>query len=166
MWRDLTHSTTSIDLLHYDLGTCASILLLLLCRNAPRRPSRLKYNLGDFSSCCFSSPFKSNYKASHADPSTMLAMVEAGVIPGILRHLTSAGGEPLSSQQQQQQQQENPPEQEGFNTRGRERISRGHHHRTEEVVNHAQTDQSSPSILLAARLLYAFSVDPSVRYVH
>eukprot|EP00903_Cladosiphon_okamuranus_P009334 g8902.t1 len=67
-------------------------------------------------------------KASQADPSTIPAMVEAGAIPGLLRHLTkSAGEEPLSSQQQ------------------------------------AEIEQQSPSLVLAARLLYAFSLDPDAR---
>ncbi|CAM9174864.1 unnamed protein product [Pylaiella littoralis] len=106
-------------------------------------------------------------KASHTDPSTMPAMVEAGAIPGLLRHLASAREEsPYSQQQrqwQQQQQQENPAVHEGFHTRQKGRIFGGHRHRTDEDLDHEQKDQSSPSFLLAARLLYAFSVDSSVR---
>lgn len=59
----------------------------------------------------------------------MPAMVEAGAIPGLLRHLANSAEEPLSSRQQ------------------------------------AEIDQQSPSLLLAARLLYAFSLDPGVRCV-
>lgn len=59
----------------------------------------------------------------------MPAMVEAGAISGLLRHLASSTeGPPPSSQQ-------------------------------------AEVDQQSPSLLLAARLLYAFSLDPGVRCV-
>lgn len=58
----------------------------------------------------------------------MPAMVEAGAISGLLRHLASSTEGQISSQQ-------------------------------------AEIDQQSPSFLLAARLLYAFSLDPGVRCV-
>lgn len=58
----------------------------------------------------------------------MPAMVEAGAILGLLRHLASPPQEPSSP------------------------------HR-------AEIDLPSPSLLLAARLLYAFSLDPGVRCV-
>lgn len=101
---------------------------------------------------------KTNHKASHADPSTMLAMVEAGAIPGLLKHLASSTEEPLSSQQRKL------PNQEAFGAKGSGGIF-GRHDRTDGGLHQAEADQPSPSLVLAVRLLYAFSLDPGVRCV-
>lgn len=88
----------------------------------------------------------------------MPAMVEAGAIPGLLRHLTSSALEPRLPQQRPL------PAQEAFPTRGKGGMC-GRHNRPDGGLEQAEMDQPSPSLLLAARLLYAFSLDPGVRCV-
>ncbi|CAN0070027.1 unnamed protein product [Scytosiphon promiscuus] len=95
-------------------------------------------------------------KASHADPSTMPAMVEAGAIPALLKHLASGtSAAPLTQGQQQEEALIYAKQRSG---------ACGHRcPPVREVVDKDDVDQTPPSLLLAARLLYAFSLDPGVR---
>lgn len=91
----------------------------------------------------------------------MPTMVEAGAIPGLLRHLASSTQEPCSSQQQRQL-----PKQEAFGAARGGGGTCGRHNRTDGGLDQqAENGQPSPSLLLASRLLYAFSLDPGVRCV-
>lgn len=84
-------------------------------------------------------------QASHAEPSTMPAMVEVGTIPALLKHLAS---KPFS-----------PPSDKCPRGKGDAFVRR--------QAGGVEQEESgeSPSFLLAARLLYAFSSDPDGRCV-
>lgn len=74
----------------------------------------------------------------------MAAMVEAGALPGLLRHLANG---------QFSQPSNKAPREEDM----------AFGHRDADESDHE--DDQSPSVLLAARLLYAFSSNPGVRCV-
>lgn len=92
----------------------------------------------------------------------MPAMVEAGAIPALLKHLASGAKEaPLSQGQQQYQEQQGD---DAVSAAQRGGAVGRQNPPTREVVDQGDVvEQTSPSLLLAARLLYAFSLDPGVR---
>ncbi|CAM9616397.1 unnamed protein product [Hapterophycus canaliculatus] len=95
-------------------------------------------------------------KASHADPRTMLAMVEAGAIPALLKHLASSARGAHFLQGQQQRDPAGNAAQLGE--------ASGHRkHPLREVVDQGGVGQTPHSLLLAVRLLYTFSLDPCAR---
>ncbi|CAN0152993.1 unnamed protein product [Ectocarpus sp. 13 AM-2016] len=93
-------------------------------------------------------------------------MVEAGAISGLLMHLATAAdctsSSSSSSQQQQQQQQRTPKKEEAESARVGG-VFEQRRHGTDGNAADGGGDQIPPSLLLAARLLYAISLDPGGR---
>lgn len=82
-------------------------------------------------------------QASHADPSTVPAMVATGAVPALLEHLSTQSFKVKSSGTQAPRHQE--------------RADYG------ALEQSGLTADEPPSQMLSARLLYAFSLVPDVR---